>query len=220
MTTEELYYEFHLLINKNNSQQNINIDKPHFVQLFNREYDRWLYEVLNTKNRDNSINDLQELLVTDFKLTPLEIKENYNIYKLPDNFFNFSEVKITAVKDKITKTLFVYNIHPKELNVYLQDEFSKPSFNWEESICLISENKLFVYKSDFTIEELFFSYYRNSQTVELAGYKKLDGKMSVNRDLNLSSVYKRQILDRVAKEIARQYENTTAFELSQTRVND
>ena len=218
MKAEELYYELHLLINKNNNNRNINIEKPHFVTLFNREYDKWLYDVLNKKNNDSSINDLQELLVTGLPLKPLQITPNYNIYELPDNFFNLSEVRIKAVKENITKTLFVYNIHPKELNVYLQDEFSKPSFEWEESICVLSENNLIVYKEDFEIEEMFLSYYKNSQTIDLSGYTKLDGTMSVNRDLILSSVYQRQILDRVAKEITREFENVQAFQMSQERI--
>lgn len=218
MTAEELYYELHLLINKNNNNRNINIEKPHFVTLFNREYDKWLYDVLNKKNNDSSINDLQELLVVDLPLNPLQINTNYNIYKLPSNFFNLSEVKISAVKENITKTLFVYNIHPKELNVYLQDEFSKPSFEWEESICIISENNLIVYKDQFEIEQMFLSYYKNSQTIDLAGYTKLDGTMSVNRNLILSSVYQRQILDRVAKELTREFENVQAFQMAQERI--
>lgn len=218
MKAEELYYELHLLINKNNNNRNINIEKPHFVTLFNREYDKWLYDVLNKKNNDSSINDLQELLVTGLPLKPLQITPNYNIYELPDNFFNLSEVRIKAVKENITKTLFVYNIHPKELNVYLQDEFSKPSFEWEESICVLSENNLIVYKEDFEIEEMFLSYYKNSQTIDLSGYTKLDGTMSVNRNLILSSVYQRQILDRVAKEITREFENVQAFQMSQERI--
>lgn len=218
MKAEELYYELHLLINKNNNNRNINIEKPHFVTLFNREYDKWLYDVLNKKNNDSSINDLQELLVTDLPLNPLQITPNYNIYKLPDNFFNLSEVKIKAVKENLTKTLFVYNIHPKELNVYLQDEFSKPSFEWEESICIISENNLIVYKEEFEIEQLFLSYYKDGQTIDLYGYTKLDGTMSTNKDLILSSVYQRQILDRVAKEITREFENVQAFQMSQERI--
>lgn len=218
MKAEELYYELHLLINKNNNNRSINIEKPHFVTLFNREYDKWLYDVLNKKNNDSSINDLQELLVTDLPLNPLQITPNYNIYKLPNNFFNLSEVKIKAVKENLTKTLFVYNIHPKELNVYLQDEFSKPSFEWEESICTLSENNLIVYKEEFEIEQLFLSYYKDGQTIDLSGYTKLDGTMSVNRDLILSSVYQRQILDRVAKEITREFENVQAFQMAQERI--
>lgn len=218
MTAEELYYELHLLVNKNNNSSNINIEKPHFVTLFNREYDKWLYDVLNSKNKDNSINDLQELLVSGLSINPLEIQKDCNIYKLPEDFFNFSEVKINAFKNGIVNTLYVYNIHPKELNVYLQDEFSKPSFEWEESICVISDNKLYVYKLDFEINKMYFSYYKNGQTLDLTGYKKLDGTMSVNKDIVLSSVYLRQILDRVAKEIMRQYENQLGFQLAQERI--
>jgi len=218
MTSEELYYEIHLLVNKNNSQQNINIEKPHFVQLFNREYDKWLYEVLNNKNKDNSINDIQELLITGVELDILENKEDYNVYKLPLNFFNYSESKVVATKNNCNKKLFVYNIHPKEINVYVQDEFSKPSFEWEETIATVSNNKLFVYKSDFEISKCLLSYYRDTEDIELEGYIKLNGEYSKNIDIDLSDVYKRQILDRVAKEINREFENTQAFQLSQERL--
>lgn len=221
MTTEELYYEFHLLVNKNNSQQNINVDKPHFVQMFNREYDRWLYEVLNTKNKDNSINDIQELLLSNVELKVSEIKNEFVIYNLPNNFFNYSECKLLASKGNISnKLIYVYNIHPTKLNVSLQDEFSKPSFEWEETITTIADNRLLVYKTDFNINKCYLSYYRTSDKIDLEGYKKLDGSMSKNIDINLSSIYQRQILDRVAKEFARQYENTTQFQLAQERIND
>ena len=217
MTSEELYYEFHLLVNKNNSQQNINIEKPHFVQLFNREYDSWLYEVLNNKNKDNSINDLQELLVSNVELSISEIKDLYVIYNLPDNFFNYSECRITANKKDATKIIYVYNIHPRETNVYIQDEFSKPNFEWEESIAVVTNNKLQVFKEDFTITKCNLSYYKAPELIELAGYIKLDGKVSKNIDITLSSVYQRQILNRVAKEFAREYENIQQFQLSQDR---
>lgn len=218
MTSEELYYEFHLLVNKNNTQNNINIEKPHFVQLYNREYSKWLYEVLNNKNKDDSVNDLQELLITDVELKLSELKENLNIYLLPDDFFNYSESKITATKDKCTKLIYVYNIHPKEINVYLQDEFSKPSFEWEETISSISNNKLYIYKNLFEIEKCQLSYYRDVDNIDLEGYIRLDGKYSVNKDITLSDVYKRQILDRVAKEVNREFEDVNKFQLSQERL--
>lgn len=218
MTSEELYYELHLLVNKSNSQSNVNIEKPHFVQLFNREYSKWLYEVLNNKNKDNSVNDLQELLITEVLLDISEKKEQYNTYLLPISFFNYSESKIEAVKDKCTKKLYAYNIHPKEINVYLQDEFSKPSFEWEETIVSISNNKLYIYKNNFEINKCYLSYYKDVDNLELEGYIKLNGEHSKNIDINLSDVYKRQVLDRVAKELTREFENVQAFQLSQERL--
>lgn len=218
MTTEELYYELHLLVNKNNTSQNTFIEKSHFVQLFNREYDKWLYEVLNKKNRDDSINDIQELLITDYELSPLEIKDLYVTYLLPNNYFNYSESKVICTKDSKSKTLYVYNIHPKEVNVYLQDEFSKPSFEWEETLSVISNNKLYVYKTDdFKIDKCYLSYYRGAEKVDLEGYVKIDGSISKTVNSNLSDVYLRQILDKVAKEILREFENVQAFQLAQER---
>ena len=217
MTSEELYYEIHLLINKNNSQQNINIEKPHFVQLFNRECGNWLYEVLNNKNKDDSINDIQELLISDIELQILEEKENYNTYTLPIDFFNYLESNIIATKKDCSKKIFAYNIHPKEVNVYLQDEFSKPSFEWEETISTISNNSLLIYK-DFSIDKCFLSYYKEVDAIELEGYIKLNGEYSKDINSNLSNVFKRQILDRVAKELTREFENVQAFQLSQERL--
>lgn len=218
MTSEELYYELHLLVNKNNSQNNINIEKPHFIQLFNREFDKWLYQVINNKNKDDSVNDLQELLITNKLLELVEKKETYNIYALPDDFFNYSESKLETVKNDCASKMFVYNIHPKEINVYLQDEFSKPSFEWEETIASISQNNLYIYKEDFEINKCFLSYYKDLENIELEGYIKLNGEYSKNIDIDLSDVYKRQILDRVAKEITREFENVQAFQLSQERL--
>jgi hypothetical protein len=220
MTSEQLYYEFHLLVNKNNSQQNINIEKPHFVQLYNREQERWVGSVLKTGNNSNQINDLQELLVVDKELELSEIKLNYNSYILPIDNFEYVATKVNCNKEDKANIIFVYNIHPKEVNNYLHDEFSKPSFEWEESICTISENKLLVYKEEFNIDKLYYSYYKKPKQIELAGYVKLeDGKLSQNiNNEELSDVYQRQILDGVVKEIMREYENNNGFQLAQERI--
>ena len=217
MTTEELYYEFHLLVNKNNSQGNINIEKPHFVQLFNREYDRWIYSVIQKKNKDFFINDIQELIVSNAETKLIQKRETFDIYDTPNDFFNYIECKIEASKEEETKTLFVYEIKPREVNVFQQDEFSSPSFEWEETFLTQSDNKLIVYKSDFEIEKLFLTYYKAPEQIELAGYVTLFGKASVNKDIKLSSVYQRQILDGVVKEVMREYENQMGFQLAQER---
>jgi len=219
MTSEELYYEFHLLVNKNNSNQNVNIEKPHFIQLYNREQERWVYAVIKEKNNTDRINDIQQLLVTEKELMLSELKQNYDVYQLPLDHFEYVSVNINCLKNKIEKVIFVYQIHPKEVNVYLQDEFSTPSFEWEESFCTTSEHKLFVYKNEFDITKVKYSYYKKPKKIELKGYVKLeDGKLSENiNNEELSEIYQRQILDEVVKEIMRQYENSNGFQLAQER---
>lgn len=221
MTSEELYYEFHLLVNKNNSEQNINIEKSNFVQIYNREQERWLYNAIKDKNNSNRINDLQQLLVNNKELELSEIKHQYNIYELPVNHFEYVNTKINCSKNEINNVIYVYQIHPKEVNIYLQDEFNTPSFEWEETFCTLSENKLLIYKSDFEINNVQYSYYKKPKQIDIKGYVKLEsGRLSqnINND-ELSDVYQRQILDETVKEIMRQYENSNGFQLSQERVN-
>ena len=219
MTVQELYYELHLLVNKNNEDVKINIEKLHFVTIFNRELDKWLNESLILNNNSSKITYLQELLIPNEKLELLEDRKEYSSYTLPNNFFSVATVYAICKNEICSKNIFAYEINPKEKNVFLQDEFSKPSFEWEESIFTISQNKLFFYKENFKILDCIISYYSNDFKIDIEGYINLQDKPSENINCKLSDFYQREILNRVALEISRQFEDINKFQLSKTRIN-
>ena len=72
----------------------------------------------------------------------------------------------------------------KNENVHelLQDEYNKPSFKWRETFYSFADDMIVIYVDNFTISELFLTYYRYPKEVDMVGYVKEDGSYSVNID--------------------------------------
>ena len=219
MSSLELYYEFTLLLNKNATNVNINIEKENFVWLYNREARKWLAEYI-IKNSGNvqSIN-IEGLLSVNKPLVLIDSTSKYNSYILPDQFYDFVDSYSVAVKEDCENEISNFLQKPKELRTNIDNSFSNPSFKYEESICNIADNKLLVYKSDYTIKDTYLSYYKKVQEIDIEGYQKIDGSMSTNKSDGLTPYLQSQIIDRVVTEVMREFENTNGFKLAQEREN-
>lgn len=208
MTSKELYYEFHLLLNKNNENSDINVDPSNFVILFNRESKRWLSEKIDKYNHDKNIFDLQEFLKKDVKLFRNERKKEYVTYQLPEDYFHiiYGSSYSLVEKGECVKKIFNFFVKPNDINTTLNDTFRSPDFDWERGLVTLSENELVVYKQEeVKIEDTFISYYKIPKEIDIEGYVKIDGTQSVDVDPNISDLYLESILDRIVTEVTRQF---------------
>lgn len=220
MTSEELFYEFKLLVNKSGGRTNIDVPKPDFIQLFNREQERWLQQTITKKKDSDDLDDLEELIVSDQVAVYDSNGINYNSYKIPDNLFKFLRPKVTASnKNNCKKYINCYPVNLRNVNELLSDEYSKPSFEWEESFYELANKKLKVYYDNFTVNDVYLTYYKKPEKIDISGYINLEGNPSSTINSSLKDVFLRQILDRVAKEVSREFENPQGFQLSQDRIN-
>jgi hypothetical protein len=222
MTSEELYYEFHLLANKNNENANINIEIPNFVILFNRESKKWLADKLNKFNSSDDIFNLQELLVSEKKLVPIESEKSKVTYSLPADYFSIVYGDNYSICEKGSCSKKVYNYFPKpnDLNYSLEDSFKKPDFDWERSLATINDNKLKVYKGeDYKVNDTFVSYYKYPKEIDIKGYTKLNGEKSKEVNPTLSETYLQDILNKVVTEITRQFNNPQDLQIALEREN-
>lgn len=214
MTSEELYYQFNLLINKNASLENVNVPKANFVILYNREALYWLNNFIDVNSSTENIHDIQGLLKVDEKLNLIETTPEYYEYFLPERYFNFVDSKSHVSKNNCLGVVYNYLQKPKEILVNL--DYQRPSFKFEESICNITENKLRVYVQDYKINSTYLSYYLIPEKIDLEGYININtGEFSKNVDSSLADLYQLQILDRVKTEVFREFENINAFNLTQ-----
>jgi len=219
-TSTEVYKLFLLKINRNDTNSDIDINRGEFVLLYNEQKDVWLKQQINAKESNISSQDLNEVQVKHLSLTKLTDATDYSVFALPENFFSYISSYTTASQGVCGgKIIRNYPIKPMNENMLLENSNYEPSFEFEETIVDLSNNKLFVYKKDFEIEEVFFNYYREVGKIDLAGYRKLDGDMSTNIDPDISSIYINEILNRCAEEVIRRYENPEGFQLAQDRIN-
>lgn len=218
MTSEALYYNFQLLVNKNASLKNVRIPRGNFVFKYNRESLFWLADYITKHGNTESIHDIADLLFVDVPVSLFSSDDKKYNYILPDNYFQFvgswSEAK--NKKGCINKVVN-YLQKPREI-LPLLDE-SLPSFDFEESICNIADKKLVVFVDDYKLNNTYLSYYSVPERIDLEGYVHLDsGLPSTTIDQKLDDIYQFQILDRVALEFQREMDNNNQVNILQTKI--
>jgi hypothetical protein len=215
MTAEQLYYTLSLLVNKNNENAEIYIEKENFVLLYNREMPRWLSDYIEKNNSTDLLDNLEELVIREHHLLEVESTSDKTVYKLPEDYFS---VIMGDFRSK-TNCGVIYNWLSKnnDINTALEDKTTRPSAAWERGLASIGGKHIVVYKSGFEITDTTISYYRKPREIDLLGYVTLDNKQSQNIDPDIDDYLCNQILDRVATEIKREWPNSSEFQLAQTR---
>lgn len=218
MTSKELYYQFHLLLNRNAKFENVKVPIGNFVSLYNREKDRWLSAKIDLLNSTDDIIDLQSQYVNKHLLKQISKGSNYYEYQLPEDFFNFTSSFSEASLGVCEGVVYNYTFKNKDKNNFLGDYIKEPSFEYEESLCNISEDKLIVYYKDYEIKQSYLSYYKRIEDIDIEGYVKINQELSIDKDQELDSFYQNQILDLVVTEVMREF-GDTKFQLAKEREN-
>lgn len=219
MTTRELYYDFHLLLNKSNEQKTINIEEGNFVRLYNREALRWLSDFIENNNNSDNILTINELVVRDFELEEIENNLDSKVYNAPSDYFNLIHGDFYSIVEYKNCKSLIYNyvVKPDDTNTSKEDKFTRPSFYWERGLAKVTNNEIVVYKNDFEILRTHISYYKTPREIDIQGYQRLDGKMSTDINPDTSDYACQQILDRVVLEVQREFENQIGFQVSKER---
>lgn len=217
MTSEDLYYNFQLIANKNASLKNVHIPRANFVKMYNREALYWLSDYIFKHSSTEDVHDLSDLLVEDENLSFLSKTENKYYYKIPENYFAFVNSWSEAKRKKCINKVINYLQKPKEILPLL--DFQSPSFDFEESICNITEKKLAVFVDDYQLNNTYLSYYITPENIDLEGSTDINtGLPSTTVNQSLGDFYQFQILDRVALEFAREFDNNNQVNILQNKI--
>lgn len=217
-TVNELYYEFLLLLNKNNRNENISIQKENFVYLYNRESLRWLNEYINNNNSSDNVFVIAELLVKDYEGIKVENNKDYIVYETPKDlaFLLPAESKSWVFNDTCSGIIYNY-IKKPNVNLHLEDKFTKPSLAWERGLGELTEKGIVIYKDNFNVSKTVFSYYRTPKQIDMQGYTNINGEESKNVNPDVSSYISSEIINRVVTEINREFESQFGFQASKER---
>ena len=94
MTSLEAYDNFLIKINRNDTQSNLYVDVSTFIQLFNRQKDKWVDNKLKLKD-SIQIDDLQEIVTCKIETDKISTTE-YDEYSLADNWYEFIGCNVLA----------------------------------------------------------------------------------------------------------------------------
>lgn len=216
LTVSGIYKEFLLQVNKNDTNTNINVSKAVFVILFNQQKRAWLDDATKIRESSDYIEDIESVLTQPTQLVKVSSTSQTVDFALPDNFFkevsSYSICTKGQCKDKILTTWIV---KPKNVPVLLQNDNQNPSFDWEETIAVLNNNKLSVYYTDFTITDTYLTYYREPIDIDIAGYIHIDGTASTDIMVDLDTINIEEIINRTAVAALRNYESYDQMQAQQ-----
>lgn len=107
-----------------------------------------------------------------------------------------------------------------DVSVLLNTTHYKPSFEYQETFCVISSNEIGIFTDgSFTPKTLNISYLRYPKYIDKEGYVKLDGTDSVNQDCELKNYLRDELIDIAVQCLAMYTENQSAVQSAQLRIN-
>lgn len=227
---DELLYKIDLKLNKVASGVGQNIPIEDKILLLNEAQIRLIKKKINTNNIYQSgfdsfksrYEDLQNLVVPQevAQVSPTgEVYESYesDLDQLEKSYFLPIEIVAICSTDRCQgRTVNIPRITKhSDLSLLINNSHFKPSFEWQETIAVISSNRLIVYTDNFKVDSLRISYLRHPIKMDYEGYEHLDGTLSKTVDCELPQHLEDELLSLAVAELGFITGNVNAAE-SQT----
>lgn len=218
-TTEQAFIKFQIKINETYESSKIGIDRGRFVILYNEAQNKMVEFILSKKNTDD-YTYIQNILVPNKKLPRLTSINDADVFEMPEDLLNLSSAYSTATQGKCKDAkIFLFDIKDDNKTEVLQDEFNKPSFLAREAPMSIADNKLYLYKENFTHNNLFLSYYRYPKQIKLLDPDNPESQF----DPNINPEFDDLLLDRILSMAASEFEINTEsqkFQIDRMRATE
>jgi len=217
MKIEDAYVEFLQLVNRNNTNNNINVDKPRFILTYNSTQTKYIEWILEKKN-DDTIRYISPLLVMDKLLVSAGTRPTHTDYTLPKDYFDHSNLQVFAKGDCGKTKLKTWEVKSDNTEELYHDKYNEPSVDWEETFYTFTSKGITVFKKDFEITEVLLSYYREPKQVDIVGYVHTDGAASTTEGPELQDKAVRRILLAMAKQFSANNNDSAAYQLNKDRL--
>lgn len=167
MNFEESYQKYLILAEANGTTDKLSTNKSRYAVNYNISQNKvieWLIEANSTdENRY-----LQSIKIPYEKLVSFETKKDYTSFSIPNNYFDFIDLRVFGGNDKCKYQKFrAREVKGENVSNLLVDFHSAPSFKFRDTFYTISKNAVQVFKTDFNINSTEMSYYRYPKQIEL-----------------------------------------------------
>ena len=229
ISVKQLIYKTKLRLNKlaTNDHQDIPVEDILFsaneqqIKLVKKKVSQNNIYQLGLDSFKKRYQDLQNLIVqSEEYLKPKKGTDTYTYYKvdtnkLKNNWFFF--IGLTAIctkgecKDRplaITKL-----IEHADLQTMMNNTNYSPSFEYQETIALLSNNEIFIYTDgSFEITKVYITYLKYPKKIDLEGYIDLEGNPSITQDSELDEFLEDELLDLIQLDLAINTENIPSLQ--------
>lgn len=166
MNSNQAYESFIIKTNKNAQTDNMSVDKGRFVKLFNEASNKFVEWVLEKKNEDD-IRYLQPILKTKIEKSSV-IKPNYQLFKLPTNFFDLGDVSGKASSECCKDVVYeLFEIKVDNSEVIINNELIQPSSEYREAPYYLQSKNIKIFTDNFKVNSVEITYYKYPQYIEL-----------------------------------------------------
>lgn len=228
-----LLYGIDLKLNKLASTVNQSIPIENKIIALNEAQLRLIKKKVNVNNLYqigfdgfmSRYEDLQNLVVPYEIVIPTKTSEtlpsySFSVEDLKNKYYLPVDIIVKATKGECKNhSLFVPRLTKHgDLTTRVNNPHYKPSFAYQETLAVMSSNKLIVYSDDFTIDSVHFSYLRYPKKIDIEGYIDFDGEESVNQNCELPEYLEDELLELTVMELGLSTENPagqTALQKSQ-----
>lgn len=218
MNIHEAYLRFLEKVTKNYTNDNIEVDRGRFIPLFNEKQNNYVEWILEKRNEDE-IREIQKLLVYDEKLKFWKKELNHQDFKLPLNYFSFTNIQALVSTDSCkNQNIKLFEIKQEDREEILFDENNEPSFKYRETFYSLGEDSIKIYVKGFEVSKVFLTYYRYPVQVDIEGYINSEGNMSQNIDPEFDDKIVDRILTACAKDFNINSENLQRFQFDKDRL--
>ena len=196
MRIRDVYNQFIYRVDRLATNASQHIAHPQFVAIMNKAQLHWAeLRMKSMEVNKTRVDELQQLL-SDYELVGTA-SGNFSRVKLPSDYFHLSRT-YSEVKE-CRGVVYGRLVEEGNINVLLQDSFTKPSAAWEETLVTIFKGHLRVYVDGFTVGKTYVKYYRLPRPVNIAGYVDAYGVQSSDVDLEFNDVNAQEIIDLAAQ---------------------
>ena len=167
-TVYQVKDRYQIKAEKNGTNDGITTDNYRFCLAYNEAQNKFLTIHLQNRGIDD-VRYIQNFLVLNHKIPYTSTLNDPTLwdFDLPKNYFDLADPTAIAVKGECKAKIYLVEMQTENLNEMLQDEYSKPSFEYEEALYTVNSDKLSIYTTDFAIEELTLNYYRYPNQIRL-----------------------------------------------------
>ena len=206
---------------ENATNGGIKLDRARFVQLFNAEQVRLVRSLLDLRD-SNDIQYIQKLLVNAKKLDKVSdiAQDKSSVFALPEDFFFFSNISGVFKRGECEVTDFeLEQVKNEDTHKLLADEFNKPDFDYRYTFYTVGNDGVRIFLADFSVGELYLTYYRYPKNVDISGYIHADGTESEDIDPELNDDLVYRILNMVEKQFALNENDLQRYQFDSNNVN-
>jgi hypothetical protein len=226
---KDLLYKIDMKLNKKVSSEHQNIPLEDKILALNEAQIKLIKRKISTNNNYNLGLDSFKKRYEDLQVL-VETFEQLSVVNTSNGAYSSFSGNLNLLKEKYMLPLDLFALCTKgqcsgrplyiskiikhgDLSTYMGNKNYIPSFEYQESIAVISDNKITVYTDGtFNVDNISLSYIRYPQLIDYEGYIKFDGTPSTTQDSELPDYLADELLDLTVLELAMETENTPQVE--------